>query len=84
MDTSFLRGTGVALITPFNGDKTVDYEALEALVYSTSEAVDYLVVLGTTGESATLTPQEGQAILDFVMAHNVKKAPHRIWRFWRQ
>ena len=54
-----LLGTGVALITPFNPDLSIDIEALKRIVNFCIEGnVDYLVILGTTGESATLTRAE--------------------------
>ncbi len=54
-----LIGTGVALVTPFQQDGTVDYTALEKLVnYSIDGGVEYLVILGTTAEAATLTKDE--------------------------
>ena len=53
------RGTGVAIITPFNKDKSVDYKALERLVeHLVTNGIDYLVVQGTTGESVTLSKDE--------------------------
>ncbi|MFI2743447.1 4-hydroxy-tetrahydrodipicolinate synthase [Zhouia sp. PK063] len=56
-------GTGVALITPFKSDLSVDVEALERLVnFVIDGGVNYLVVLGTTAESATLTKQEKQLV----------------------
>ena len=65
-----LVGTGVALITPFTADLSVDYAALERLVAHVIEGgVDYLVVLGTTGESATLSREEKAKILRCV-AHS--------------
>ena len=52
-----LQGTGVALVTPFKEDKTIDVPALERLVHSQVEnGVDYLVVLGTTAETPTNKP----------------------------
>ena len=54
-----LLGTGVALVTPFNEDKSVDLPGLERLVnFQIDNGVNYLVVLGTTGEPATLTAEE--------------------------
>ena len=48
-------GTGVALVTPFKADRSVDFTALEKLVnYQIDNGINYLVVLGTTGEPATL------------------------------
>ena len=52
-------GTGVALVTPFNHDKTVDFDALRRIVdHCVNGQVEYIVVLGTTGESATLNDSE--------------------------
>ena len=51
-----LFGTGVALVTPFTPDKNIDFDALDRLVnYQIDNGIDYLVVLGTTGETATLS-----------------------------
>ncbi len=62
-----LRGTGVALITPFTETKSVDFNALEkVLEFVLHGKVEYLVVLGTTGETPTLTKQEKLDILQFV------------------
>ncbi|WP_420580609.1 4-hydroxy-tetrahydrodipicolinate synthase [Reichenbachiella sp.] len=70
------RGTGVALVTPFNEDLSVDYVALEKLVNHVSEGgVDYLVVMGTTAESPTLTGKEKLEVLKFVISKNAKKLP---------
>ncbi len=67
MENSFLRGTGVALVTPFNSDKTIDYTALTKLVkYLIDGGVDYLVVMGTTGESVVLSDSEKQSVLNHV------------------
>jgi 4-hydroxy-tetrahydrodipicolinate synthase len=61
-----LRGVGVALITPFKSDFSVDYESLGNLLEHLIRCqVDYLVTLGTTGETATLTEKEKLEILDF-------------------
>lgn len=59
MESFSLRGLGIALITPFRADKSVDFPALERLVNRAIEAnIDYIVVLGTTAENATLTHDE--------------------------
>jgi 4-hydroxy-tetrahydrodipicolinate synthase len=64
--SAILRGTGVALVTPFNGRSEVDYPALERLIQNViSEGVDYLVTMGTTGETATLTQEEKYTIIKF-------------------
>lgn len=70
-----LEGTGVALVTPFNKEKEIDFEGLENLLVHTARGVDYFVVMGTTGESATLSHEEKLAVLDFVKKHNPKKLP---------
>lgn len=63
-----LRGMGVALITPFKEDESVDYEALGRLVdYQVQNGTDYLVVLGTTAETPTLTEEEKKKIIDLVV-----------------
>ncbi|MGB4773578.1 MAG: 4-hydroxy-tetrahydrodipicolinate synthase, partial [Daejeonella sp.] len=59
-------GTGVALITPFKTDSSVDYDGLQNLIEHTiNGGVEYLVSLGTTGETATLTTQEKISVWDF-------------------
>ena len=58
MINSKLTGMGVALITPFLEDDRIDFDALGKLIeYQIQNGVDYLVVLGTTAETATLTPE---------------------------
>lgn len=70
------RGTGVAMVTPFNASLEVDYNALEKLTQHLIDGgVDYLVVQGTTGESATLTKEEKQRVLDCVVSVNGGKLP---------
>jgi len=68
-------GTGVALITPFNNDGSVDFHSLKKLLEHTATGADYFVVLGTTGESATLTKEEKKEVLQFVLKNNPKKLP---------
>lgn len=71
-----IRGTGVAIVTPFNKDKTIDFPALRNLVeYLIKGGIDFLVVLGTTGESATLTSDERNQVLDFVIEVNNGRLP---------
>ena len=66
-----IKGTGVALITPFNEDLSIDYEGLEKLInYQIDGGIDYLVLMGTTGESAVLSKQEKQAVIDFCIKIN--------------
>ena len=63
-----LKGMGVALITPFKEDESVDYEALGRLVdYQVQNGTDYLVVLGTTAETPTLTEEEKRNIIPIVL-----------------
>ena len=62
-----LKGLGTALITPFKSDKSVDYEALARLLDTQlTGSVDYLVVLGTTGEAATMTEKEREEVRTFI------------------
>jgi 4-hydroxy-tetrahydrodipicolinate synthase len=68
-------GTGVALVTPMNEKKEIDFKALKRLLNYTATGVDYYVVMGTTGESATLSKDEKKSVLAFVLANNRKKLP---------
>ncbi len=69
-------GTGVALVTPFKEDRSVDFDALERLVnFQLSNGINYLVVMGTTGEAATLTKQEKTAVLEKVIEVNKGRLP---------
>ncbi len=69
-------GTGVALVTPFKSDLSLDIEALENLVENQIEnAIDYLVVLGTTAETATLTNEEKEIIKSVVVKKNNQRIP---------
>jgi 4-hydroxy-tetrahydrodipicolinate synthase len=62
------KGVGVALVTPFHKYGTIDFSALEKIVeHVIAGGVDYLVVLGTTGEAVTLSCDERHAVVDFVM-----------------
>lgn len=62
-----LKGMGVALVTPFKADKSIDFDALGRIIeYQIQNGVDYLVVLGTTSENPTLSPDEREAIKVFV------------------
>lgn len=66
-----LIGTGVALITPFKKDGTIDVEALIRIVhFQINNGINYLVVLGTTGESVTLSKAEKQLVIDTVISSN--------------
>ncbi|WP_109830770.1 4-hydroxy-tetrahydrodipicolinate synthase [Reichenbachiella versicolor] len=71
-----LKGTGVAMVTPFNDDKSIDFDSLAKLVDHVSQGgVDYLVVMGTTAESPTLSVEEKLAVLRFVKEKNTKGLP---------
>ncbi len=75
MSKSF-RGAGVALITPFKADLTVDFEALGRIVDSQiNNQIDYLVILGTTAETATLNSVEKQQIVDYVCGRVAGRIP---------
>ncbi|WBU89409.1 4-hydroxy-tetrahydrodipicolinate synthase [Cellulophaga omnivescoria] len=71
-----LVGTGVALVTPFKEDLSVDVTALKNIVeYNIANGINYLVVLGTTGEPATLTEEEKQLVIDTVVKVNAGRLP---------
>ena len=71
-----LIGTGVALVTPFKEDFSVDVEGLQSVVnFNIKNGIDYLVVLGTTGESATLSKEEKQLVIDTVVSTNAGRLP---------
>lgn len=71
-----LQGTGVALVTPFRKDFSVDTEALERIVeFCIIGGIDYLVVLGTTGESVTLSTSEKQLVIDTIVSANAGRLP---------
>lgn len=75
MSSFKLRGTGVALVTPFKNNE-IDYKALgDLLEYVINGGVDYLVALGSTGETATLNEREARAILDFIIDKNNGRLP---------
>jgi len=69
-------GTGVAIVTPFNEDKTIDFTALEKLVeFNISNGINYLVINGTTGESATITKEERNEIVTTIAKVNSNRVP---------
>lgn len=71
-----LKGTGVAIVTPFNTDRSVDYTSLEKLVnHLISNGINYLVVQGTTGESVTLSQTEKEETLAFIIKVNNGRLP---------
>ena len=71
-----LTGTGVALVTPFRKDFSVDIEALKRIVrYNIDGGVEYLVVLGTTAESATLSKEEKELVIQTIVEENAESLP---------
>jgi len=71
-----IKGTGVALITPFNSDLSVDYVGLEKLlIHQIEGGIDYLVLMGTTGESAVLSKTEKQEVITFCKKTNAGRLP---------
>lgn len=71
-----LQGMGVALVTPFKADKSIDWDTFAHLLdYQIDNGVDYLVVLGTTSENPTLEPSERAEIRQFVTAHVAGRVP---------
>jgi 4-hydroxy-tetrahydrodipicolinate synthase len=70
------KGTGVALITPFKKDKSIDFDALEKIVnYNIDGGVEYLVVLGTTGEATVLSDNEKKEVITCIAKVNNKRLP---------
>ena len=73
---SNFKGSGVALVTPFKSDKSVDFDALRNLVQLQIQGgTNFLVVMGTTAESPTLTKEEKEQILQVVIEENAGKLP---------
>lgn len=71
-----LYGMGVALVTPFKSDGSVDYAALDHLVdYQLFSGANFLCVLGTTAETPTLTAEEAQKVREAVIARNAGRLP---------
>ncbi len=71
---NIFKGVGVALVTPFNSDKSIDFEGLKKLVQlQISGGTDYLVVQGTTGESPVLSQDEKKQVLQTVVEENKGK-----------
>lgn len=70
------KGTGVAIVTPFSKDNSIDYKSLGKLVdFIIKGGVEYIVVLGTTGESVTLRKEEKQSIITHVIENVNKRVP---------
>jgi 4-hydroxy-tetrahydrodipicolinate synthase len=71
-----MRGTGLALVTPFNEDYSIDFNALSNLIeYTISGGVEYLVALGTTGESVTLSKDEKKQVYAFIAEQTKGRVP---------
>ena len=69
-------GTGVALVTPFKEDLTVDFDALIKLVnFNIENGTNYLVINGTTAESSTITKEEKEQIIEVIVKTNKKRLP---------
>ena len=76
MNGKAFRGTGVALVTPFTADGKVDFSSLSRLIDKViNEGVDYVVALGTTAETPTLTTNEKKEVLDAVVKHTAGRVP---------
>jgi 4-hydroxy-tetrahydrodipicolinate synthase len=76
MNPNKLKGTGVALITPFHKDGSIDFKSFKSIINRCIDGrVEYLVPLGTTGESVTLTTDEKRAVTDFVIEIVDKRVP---------
>jgi 4-hydroxy-tetrahydrodipicolinate synthase len=75
-DMKKFRGTGVAIVTPFKNDSSIDFAALGRIVnHVISGGVNYIVVMGTTGESVTLTKDEKKAIISYVVEVTDNRVP---------
>jgi 4-hydroxy-tetrahydrodipicolinate synthase len=75
-DVKKFRGTGVAIVTPFKNDLSIDFAALGRVVnHVITGGVNYIVVMGTTGESATLTKDEKKAIISYVVEVTDNRVP---------
>jgi len=73
---SILKGVGVALVTPFNEDLSVDFESLAKLVnFNIENGTNYLVVLGTTAEAATLSAEEKKQVVEHIIKVTDKRVP---------
>lgn len=75
MNSKFL-GTGVALVTPFKSDLSIDHDALANIVnFNVENGTDYLVICGTTGESVTITKQEKKDVIATITKANKRRVP---------
>ena len=75
MNTRF-HGVGVAIVTPFNADHSIDFDGFARLIQHVSDGgVNYIVLQGTTGESPTVTKSEKKQLLQFLKEHNTRNLP---------
>lgn len=75
MNNPFL-GTGIAIVTPYNQDGSVDHEALKKIVnFNVENGTNYIVISGTTGESVTITKQEKKEIIKTIKEANANRLP---------
>lgn len=73
---TILKGTGVALVTPFKASLEIDFDSFKKLLdFDANHGVNYFVVNGTTGESATTNKKEKHELLDFIRKNNSKDLP---------
>ncbi|MEE1184430.1 MAG: dihydrodipicolinate synthase family protein, partial [Paludibacteraceae bacterium] len=76
MSQTALKGLGIALITPFTDNDEVDYQALGRLIdYQVTNGVDYMVILGTTGETPTLSEEEKAEVTRFSIERIAGRVP---------
>ena len=76
MRNNKFKGLGIALVTPFKTDGSVDYEALLSLVdYQIGSGIDFLCVLGTTAETPCLTKEEKTRIKETIVRHVAGRVP---------
>ena len=76
MKNNIFKGTGIALITPFKQDHSVDVEALDKIVnHVIDNGADFLVVLGTTSEAPTLTAEEKKLVINTILKTNNNRLP---------
>lgn len=76
MNKNLFTGTGVALVTPFRKQETIDFSKLESLIdHIIKSGIDYIVALGTTSEAATMTESERSALQDFIVEATNGRVP---------
>lgn len=76
MDTHNFRGLGIALITPFNADKSINYKAFGGIIENViNNGANFLVPIGSTGETSTLSREEEQEIINYVVKKNANRLP---------